>query len=164
MIETSLSMTQAVVASVAAETQFYGERSLETGGFFVAPVGSESVTGVALAGETGIVRHRRLFQITERALDRLFTYAATQDLWLPAQFHSHERMAFMSETDMQHGLRVEGFISTIIPEFAAPPLDVHAWGWWQFHAGEWRACMPPTLASGAVDFVVVFDEDGVHDA
>src|SRR5260370_41241526 len=118
MIETSLLTSADAVASIIREVRSYGEHALETGGFLFANTGSEALTGVAMAGEAGITRRRRLFQITERALDRLFTFADDRGLWIPVQFHSHEMAAFMSRTDSEHGLRVQGFVSTIITEFA----------------------------------------------
>ena len=163
MIEISLSAPNSAVATVIRETSSYGGRLLETGGFLFSPVDSNTLTGVALAGNTGIIRHRQLFQISERALDRLFTFADDRGFWIPVQFHSHEKAAFMSKTDARDGLRVEGFTSTVIPEFAAPTNDVRSWGWWQFRGGDWHRCTPVTTYAGEIDLVVVFDEDGVHE-
>jgi hypothetical protein len=163
MIETSLFTSADAVAAVIRETRSYGERSLETGGFLIAESGTDTLTGVAMAGDAGITRRRRLFQISERALDRLFTFADDQGLWIPVQFHSHERAAFMSETDAEHGLRVEGFVSTIIPEFAAPPDDVCSWRWWEFQQGDWHACSPARIVAAELDLAIVFDEDGIRE-
>ena len=72
-----------------------------------------------LAGCTGIVRAKDHFQISERALDRLFTYADAHRFWLPVQFHSHQFGTAMSRTDARHGLCVEGFVSAIVPRTVA---------------------------------------------
>jgi hypothetical protein len=148
---------------LAEETRAYGARDLETGGFLLAPTGSDYVSGVALAGTSGIVHEPFLFQISERALDRLFTFADDQQLWIPIQFHSHRFGAHMSRTDAEHGLRVEGFVNTIIPGFAEPSEDVSQWSWWQFRDGAWQAYPPIVVNGSAPAQVILFDEDGVRE-
>jgi len=162
MSELDLTVSLGVVDAVVAETATYGIRRLETGGFLMALVGQEEVVSLAVAGNVGIVRRHNLFQISERALDRLFNYAGDEGLWLPVQFHSHDYgPPEMSIADQNHGLRVEGFVSTILPDFARPPSDLAAWGWWQFSQGSWRPSPPARLIAGAVPTIVTFDEDGV---
>jgi hypothetical protein len=150
-----------VIVAVVDETARYGSTRLETGGFLFAQRGSEEICGAAMAGDSGILRRHNVFQISERALDRLFTYASDNDLWLPIQFHSHEFGAGMSETDALHGLRAEGFISTILPGFACPTASLTAWGWWQFLSGDWRICPAAIEVAGGPDLLVTFDEGGV---
>ncbi|HUF84619.1 MAG TPA: hypothetical protein VMQ81_08530, partial [Acidimicrobiia bacterium] len=87
-------------------------------------------------------------------------YANEHDLWIPAQYHSHGLGAFMSECDLEHGLSVEGFTSTIVPFFANPPGDPRAWGWWRFD-GDWSPIAAPLRGHGEVARVT-FDEDGVR--
>ncbi len=121
------------VTAVVDETAAFGVRDLETGGFLLVPRSSSADGGspvavIALAGDTGIVRDRRLFQISERALDRIFAFADDHDLWIPAQFHSHKVDAFLSRADQRHGLCVEEFISAVIPTYASPPRDLARWG------------------------------------
>lgn len=156
-------MALSVVDAVVNETRAYGARNLETGGFLTATTNSDDITGVAVAGTTGIERRADLFQISERALDRLFSYADEKGLWMPVQFHSHHFGAGMSLTDALHGLRVEGFISTILPRFANPPDEVSQWGWWQFTDGEWLSFPPISIDRQEPGPVVVFDEDGVRE-
>jgi hypothetical protein len=151
-----------VIAAVVAETARYGSAQLETGGFLIAQSGTEDVCGAAMAGDAGILRRHNAFQISERALDRLFTYASENDLWLPIQFHTHEFGSGMSETDALHGLRTEGFISAILPRFASPTTDLAEWGWWQFLSGGWRTCLPALEVPGGPDMLVTFDEVGVR--
>jgi len=160
----TLAIPSGAVDVLARETRSYGVRLLETGGFLFTETDHTTQRGVALAGTRGIVRRRRLFQISARALDRLFTFADDRGLWIPVQFHSHEMSAVMSETDDAHGLRAEGFVSAIIPSFAAPPADVSRWGWWQFQHGGWHQRAPITVHPAAVDLVVTFDEDGVRES
>jgi hypothetical protein len=95
------------------------------------------------------------------ALDRLFDFADQRSYRIPAQFHSHATAAFLSHTDQQLGLRVKGFTSTVIPDFANPTSKVAAWGWWRFFSEDWDACQPPRIEGGDVE-IVVFDEVGVR--
>jgi hypothetical protein len=154
------------VTAIVDETAAFGVRDLETGGFLLVPRvssadGGSPVAVIALAGDAGIVRDRGLFQIGERALDRIFVFADHHDLWIPAQFHSHKVDAFLSWTDRRHGLCVEEFISTVIPAYASPPRDLARWGWWQFAPGAWRHTDPGRVTDGTVE-VVRFDEAGVR--
>jgi hypothetical protein len=151
----------AAAARIIEEVTAFGRRSLETGGFLLAPRGSAALSVVAFAGKAGIVRCRDLFQISERALSRLFEFADDHDLYAPVQFHSHRRGPFLSRTDKEHGLRAEGFISAVVPTYAGPPRSVTAWGWWSFQEGNWVAVRPPALLAGEIT-AVEFDEDGLR--
>jgi hypothetical protein len=157
-----LSFPEGAIPLIAADVRSYGERSLETGGFLLTPVGGEVVSVVALAGERGIVRHRELFQISERALDRIFTHADDHELHIPVQFHSHRLGAFLSWTDASHGLCVADFVSVVIPGYREPTCDVQQWGWWQFGDRRWKPIAAPRVTPGTTSFVR-FDEDGVRD-
>jgi hypothetical protein len=162
VIANDLILSEAATTAIAADVTRYGAEHVETGGFLLAPRDADTISTVALAGTAGIVRQRDLFQVSERALDRLFAQADEHDLWIPAQFHSHGLEAFMSPTDINHGLSVEGFISMIVPHYAAPPIDRSAWGWWRYD-DSWTAIAPPKTSLGAVS-VITFDEDGARDA
>ena len=153
-----LSLSPAATHIVLEDVARFGAASVETGGFLLAPRGEDRISIVALAGTHGIERHRRLFQISELALDRLFGYADDHDLWIPAQYHSHQRDAFMSPTDTDHGLCVEGFVSAIVPFYASPPRDPARWGWWDYERG-WRRIAPPDGSTATVAFIM-FDERG----
>lgn len=159
MIANELALPRSAAATVVAEVARFGTVRVETGGFLLAPRDSDAVTIVALAGTVGIVRRRDLFQISDLALDRVFSYADEHDLWIPAQFHSHGMAAFMSECDVEHGLSVAGFVTTIVPYFAAPPADPAGWGWWRYQ-GEWTPISPPRTTTAHVT-VICFDEDNV---
>jgi hypothetical protein len=154
------------VTAIVGETTAFGVRDLETGGFLLVPRATSADEGspvavIALARDAGIVRDRGLFQISERALDRIFAFADHRDLWMPAQFHSHKVGAFLSRADRRHGLCVEEFISAVIPAYASPPRDLARWGWWQFASGAWRHTDPGRVTDGTVE-VVWFDEGGVR--
>jgi len=147
--------------AIAAEVRRYGALDVETGGFLLAPEGTGSVCTVAFAGTSGITRRRLQLQISEIALDKLFAFASEQGCWVPSQFHSHAGEAFLSWTDREHGLRVPGFTSAVVPDFADPPASPDAWTWWLFSQGEWH----PVDCPRAVDRdlrQVTFDEDGVR--
>ncbi|MGO8862081.1 MAG: hypothetical protein ACLQRH_15140 [Acidimicrobiales bacterium] len=162
MTTLELTVSSGVVDAVAAETRTYGSLRLETGGFLMAEAGHDEICSVAMAGDAGILRRHNLFQISERALDRLFNFAGDEGLWLPVQFHSHEFGAGMSVADAQHGFRAEGFVSTILPRFAQPPADPAVWGWWQFLGGSWRPCSTPAVIPGDARATLTFDEGGVR--
>lgn len=162
MIANELALPSSAAATVVADVARFGTVRVETGGFLLAPRDSDAVTVVALAGGAGIVRRRDLFQISDLALDRLFAHADKHDLWIPAQFHSHGLGAFMSECDVEHGLSVAGFVTTIVPYFSAPPADPADWGWWHYD-GEWAPIAAPR-ATTAPATVIRFDEDGVGEA
>lgn len=148
-------------AVIAEEICRYGRQGVETGGFLLAPAGASSISVVAFAGEAGVTRRRLMFQVSELALDQLFEFVADRGYWIPGQFHSHFARAFLSVTDQEHGLRVNGFASAVVPNFADPPASVTAWSWWRFGSGGWVAASAPHTADGDVE-VVIFDEDGVR--
>jgi proteasome lid subunit RPN8/RPN11 len=147
---------------IIEEVRTFGLRHLETGGFFMMARNTATVSIVACAGDVGIVRRDNLFQISERALDRLFTFADEGGLWAPVQFHSHPGRAFLSRADKEHGLCAEGFISVVIPTFGDPPRDITHWGWWRFDGGRWVTATP--ASTGPCDVRTVwFDEDGFRE-
>ena len=148
------------ISLLIADVTRFGALAVETGGFLLAPRGDEAIALVALAGTAGIVRQLDLFQVTDLALDRLFAYAEEHGLWIPVQFHSHGLAAVMSTADLEHGLCVEGFVSTIVPYFVAPPTDPSKWGWWRYENG-WTPIDPPQLSAAPAQ-TVTFDEDGVR--
>src|ERR1035437_6884361 len=152
-------LSNGVRACVVDFVRGLGARGVETGGFLLASRGSDTATVVAIAGTTGVIRHRDFFQISDLALDALFAYADQNDLWIPAQFHSHCRVAELSLCDIKHGLSVEDFVSTIVPFFAEPPAAVAAWGWWRYDGG-WRGVPAPAVTSEVSALTVTFDENG----
>lgn len=162
MISNDVILPQAAAKAVIADVALLGREGLETGGFLLAPRGSEQVSIVARCATAGIVRRAGLFQVSERALDRLFEYADQHELWIPVQFHSHKLAALLSPCDVEHGLSVEGFVTTIVPYFRAPSADPARWGWWRYRSG-WTPARAPETSPGP-SRVIVFDEEGVHDA
>jgi hypothetical protein len=160
MTENEVTLPNAAVAAVVHDVAHYGAGNVETGGFLLARRGNDTISIVALAGDVGVTRRRDLFQVSELALDRLFAHADESDLWIPAQFHSHGGAAFMSACDVDHGLSVQGFVTTIVPYFASPPEDAARWGWWRFD-GVWTPLAPPSTSDARVR-VIAFAEDGVH--
>lgn len=149
-------------ARIAAEVRRYGALDVETGGFMLAPAPEPMrVSIVALAGERGVTRRWGLFRVSGRAIDRLFAWADEQGMRIPAQFHSHKLGAFLSPTDQRDGFNVKDFISAVVPQYADPPADPTAWGWWLFDGEAWIATAPPAVSAQGAP-VVVFDEDGVR--
>jgi len=157
-----LAVPAAAGLAIADEVRRYGALDVETGGFLLAPEGTGSVCTVALAGTSGIIRRHLQLQISELALDQLFAYAGERGCWVPAQFHSHAGEALLSRTDREHGLRVPGFVSAVIPGFADPSTNLDIWTWWRFDQGDWHPADSPS--TGGCDLrQVIFDEDGVRD-
>jgi hypothetical protein len=147
---------------LTAEVARYGAIDLETGGFLLAPASDPMrVSGLAMAGEQGIVRRRGIFHVSGVAIDRLFGWADRERLRIPAQFHSHGTEAFLSETDRRDGFNVTDFISTVVPHYVKPPTDPGTWGWWIYTGNDWIDLRPPIAVAGALQ-IVVFDEDGVR--
>ena len=162
MTESLLSISKDAVTQVVNEIRAFGRNALETGGFLLAPRDVPWVTVVAFAGARGIVRRRDLFEISERALDRLFVFADESELWAPIQFHSHRLGKFLSRTDREHGLRSEGFVSVVVPKYDDPPTSMEAWGWWRFRSGAWTTSPSCAVAEAAIR-IIEFDEAGVRD-
>ena len=105
MGEVSLGMPSAAALAIAEEIRRFGRQSLETGGFLLAPEGTDRVTFVALAGDTGIERSWGLFEISAIALDRLFGFASSED---PGSRRSSIRTVLA--TNSQGWTGSEGFV------------------------------------------------------
>jgi hypothetical protein len=147
---------------VIAEVERYGALACETGGFLLTTAGTpERLAIAALADERGIDRRRGLFEVSGRAIERLFAWAGERELAIRAQVHSHGRRAFLSRTDVEHGFTVEGFTTAVVPWFAAPPADPARWGWWRCAGGDWLTADAPAVIEAAAE-IVHFDEDGVR--
>jgi hypothetical protein len=150
------------VNAIAHDVMHFGKSDVETGGFLIARRSDAYViTTVAVAGETGISRHPRMFRISAKAIDVLFARSDEYGYHIPAQFHSHGATAFLSDTDRRDGFNVTGFISCVVPSYLDPPRDHTRWGWWEFQGQMWMATSPPTVGTNAVK-LIVFDEDGVR--
>jgi hypothetical protein len=158
-----LTMPDACASAIAAEVRRFGQETLETGGFLLAPVGTTKVSLVAFAGDSGILRRWGLFQIHEIAVGRLFDFAENQGLWIPAQFHSHMFDDELSRTDREYGTSVQGFVSAVVPEYLEPPTDPARWGWWAFDSHRWLRVAAPSVTESGTE-VVMFDRDGIHGA
>lgn len=156
-----IKIPSAAARIVTAEVAAWGGRGAETGGFLLCRQDEKRVEKVALTGARGIRRAPDQFVLSGRALSMLFTYAEECELSIWAQFHSHGRAAFLSHTDLTHGFSVEGFVTTVIPYFAAPPEHPKEWGWWIYEK-EWRETKAPRLADGPTG-LIRFDEEGVRE-
>lgn len=158
----ALVITEQAVARLLADVRLHGGRPTEAGAFLLAPAGeSERLELVALAGERGIHRARDLLKVSGSAIERLFSWAADRDLMIRAQVHSHRRTAYLSPTDLRGGFSVDGFVTCVIPHYAAPPAEPERWGWWEYGAGRWTTRAAPTAVAGDAE-VVHFDAGGVH--
>ena len=158
-----LRLAEDLISAITEDVRAYGTQRVETGGFLLAPKDDPGlITTLALAGSAGITRQRGLFGVSGIALDRLFTWADERGSRIPAQFHSHRGRAFLSPTDLAHGLSVRGFVTCIVPFWDDPPNDPTHWGWWRFDGRNWRDEVAPELDAGRGLDVVTFDEDGLR--
>lgn len=156
-----LRMPETAGAIILAEVSRFGRKHMETGGFLLTSRKSHRVVAVAAAGKKGISRGPFQFRISGEAVDVIFTHAEENGFHIPVQWHSHGRDCELSETDRRHGFAVEGFVSTVIPDFRHPPRHPADWGWWTFSNAEWCGSESPMPAEGQVD-LITFDEDGVR--
>lgn len=159
-----LHIPRGTLDALAAHVRRYGQDDLESGGFLLTQPGEPRTLMLALAGTAGIVRGPGLFIITAPALDRLFTHAERHGLQARAMIHSHPEEAFLSPTDRRYSLRIRGFLNAVVPDYATPPDDPAAWGWWR-HEHDWIPCPPaqavpdtPTPAR-----TVTFDAEGIRE-
>lgn len=153
-------ITNTATGAMLAECRRFGAQRVETGGFILVDRGDAVATTVAVAGEEGILRDPRLFDISGAANDKLQDWAIDQDSIISVQWHTHRFEAYMSETDLTCGINLPGMITAIIPEFESPPESPEDWGWWIFTDGSWRRIDPPLSVEGEVA-LVRFDEGGV---
>lgn len=158
----SLVLPAGAVDPVLREIRRHGLADRETGVLLLTGQSDMDVLAVAVAGTTGIVRGPGLFTVSAVAYDRLFTFAEERSYRTRAMIHSHPEEAFLSRTDSLYSLRVPGFVSAVVPTYAAPPADPAAWGWWRFDR-DWVPCSSPVV-DGLLPPVltVLFDEEGVR--
>jgi hypothetical protein len=162
--------TRAIPAELAAslheDVARHGALDVETGMFLLAR-DEQEVACLALAGKRGITRRRDRFAASGKALARLFRYAAEQELTVVAQIHSHSGHAFLSPVDLRHGFAVEGFLTSVVPNYRHAPRDPAAWGWWQYTGGSWQPSAAYRIDDSANSAaqtsasVISFDEDGI---
>ncbi len=151
------------VDPVLQEIRRHGLACRETGALLLTGQSDMRVLGVAVAGPAGIVRGPGLFTVSAVAYDRLFTFAEERSYRVRAMIHSHPEDAFLSRTDRLYSLRVPGFVSGVVPTYAAPPVDPASWGWWRFEQ-DWVPCAAPIVDPGQSPVsTVMFDEEGVRE-
>ncbi len=146
---------------IAHDVTRWGTQGLETGGFLLRPRRGLSLPDVvALAGVSGVRREIDQFTLSGVCIDLLSEWADDNKYRIAAQVHSHLAGAFLSPIDRVGGLRVEGFITSVVPNFATPDPSPTSWGWWTFSDGDWRPRPVPELSDADV-LTLVFDESGV---
>jgi hypothetical protein len=160
---TGPAITQAAVAAVVADVARYGAAGVETSGFLLVPRSDPTMTAVAaMAGAAGITRCPDQLIISGAAVDVLSEWADNHDLRVAVQFHSHAAAAFLSPIDRRGGIRIDGFISTVLPTFHAPPAATARWGWFVFADGDWNPRPALATVAGGIQ-TIRFDEDGIGD-
>ncbi len=162
MSKGGIAVPQRAVDTIIDEVRRYGERDLETGGFFLVQEGAlDTVTGIAVAGEKGIERGWGFFRISATAIDVLFGWADERGLRIPAQFHSHGLGSGLSRIDRREGFNVRGFVSCVVPRYEDPPREIGGWGWWLFTGEGWVVTEAGSVVPGEVE-TVTFDEKGIR--
>lgn len=157
----SFSISSELLKPLQEHVRGYGLVDAEAGGFLLGSYGDASATVLALAEGVGVERSRGGFRVSGKAIDRLFAFAEDKELRVWAQVHSHPHGSFLSIIDETDGFRVAGFLSGVIPDFAAPPREPASWGWWTFEDGVWQAGPSPSMVERP-GRVVTFDEMGVR--
>lgn len=158
----SLILPAGAVDPVLREIRHHGLADQETGALLLTGPSDMNVLVVAVARTTGIVRGPGLFTVSAVAYDRLFSFAEERSYRTRAMIHSHPEEAFLSRTDRLYSLRVPGFVSAVVPTYAAPPTDPASWGWWRFDR-DWVPCSAPVVDDALPPVLtMLFDEEGVR--
>jgi hypothetical protein len=146
---------------VAHDVSRWGAQGVETGAFLLRPLRGLSLPDVvALAGANGVRREIDRFTLSGGCIDLLSEWAEDRRYRIAAQVHSHSAGAFLSPIDRVGGLRAEGFITSVVPNFTAPNPSPTSWGWWTFSGGDWRPRPVPEVTKADV-LTLVFDDSGV---
>lgn len=158
---TDLTITRDTVTRLSEHIYLHGARNVETGGFLLSEARQpDNLCGLALAGRVGIRRAPDLFEVSGSAIERLFSWAAENDLRIRAQAHSHREGAFLSPTDLRYGFSVAGFITSVVPFYRAPSHEPRDWGWWRYQSDTWVVQKSPRVIGGSTS-VVIFDAQGI---
>lgn len=157
----TFSIAETILDPLHDHVRQYGGDDAEAGGFLLGAYDDATATVLALADGVGVERSRGLFRVSGTAMEQLFAFADDENLRVWAQVHSHPRGSFLSLTDETDGFRVAGFLSGVIPHYAAPPREPATWGWWTFRDGAWQPAETPGVANRP-SRIITFDEEGVR--
>lgn len=150
-------LTRAVQQNVLG----WGEVDRETGAFLLTRRDGDTVDMIAWPLLIGVVRERGQFAVSGSALSKLFEWCGERQLQITALLHSHKHEAFLSPVDLKYGFAVEGFLSTIVPDYANPSANPAGWGWWRFNHDAWIETTPLSIAADRGFQGVCFDERGM---
>jgi proteasome lid subunit RPN8/RPN11 len=150
------------VAPLTSHVRGHGTAGVETGAILLAPIGTETITTIALAGTNGVVRRQDLFVMNMRVIDAIFSYAEQLGLQARVHLHSHRGGAFLSDTDRAGGIRVPGFIAAVLPTYRNPPSDPKRWGWWSFSGTDWNSRSPAELVRDLPTTIITADAEGIR--
>lgn len=153
------------VAAITAAVRDHGRQCVETGAYLLAcQDGPLHMCVAAVTGTSGVQRSARLLRVSAAANAELYLWAARERFTIVAYVHSHLAGAFLSRTDCEESLNIEGFVSAVVPDFANPHEDPGGWGWWRFLNGGWVEIDAPRVGSLTTDSrIMVFDEEGVRE-
>lgn len=148
-----------MTAAIQEHVRAWGEIDRETGAFLLKTYDSE-VDMIGWPLVAGVVRNRGQFAVSGIALAQLFEWCSDQELQIAALLHSHKYEAFLSPVDLEYGFAAEGFLSTIVPDYATPSANPAEWGWWSFHDDTWNEVAPLEVVDRTFKGIS-FDEGGV---
>jgi hypothetical protein len=160
---TDLSLPGGLPGRIATEARAAGRHPLETGGFILAPSQGGTDVVLALSGQADIQRQKNLFHVGTMAIAALFDWTEEHGLTVAAQWHTHRRGAFLSDTDIAYGFNVPGFVTSVVPNYETASDNPADWGWWQFQADEWVPIPHPTVTRGSFS-VITFEARHVRNA
>lgn len=87
--------------------------------FGVATDEASQVTHVVLPSGPGLTTHPLFLNLSMRAMVRLTAFADEHDLVWLGQIHSHpKQMLWLSEVDVEMGVKVQNYLSVVCPFYA----------------------------------------------
>jgi hypothetical protein len=89
------------------------------------------VTHLFVPTGPGVRKHAFYVRVSDRVIASLANLVDPPHLVLIGQVHTHKFEAFHSETDDASSLDTRGYLSVVIPRFAADPPEL--WREWAFH-------------------------------
>lgn len=157
---TPLTLPAGMPAAIADVARAAGASRVETGGFIIGSSETSHGSVLALTGQADIERREHLFRVGGLALARLFDWTEECELSVLAQWHTHRYEAFLSRTDLEHGLNVPGFHTTVVPDYEQASPDPSRWGWWTYNGVAWASAPAPVLVETAFQ-TVTFEKGSV---
>lgn len=137
---------QPVMDDTAAYLKRYGARRSEGLAYWAGSVGANGEVNVQTLI---LVNHQPQgagVHVTREEARKLVRALAEFDLKLLAQVHSHPGEAFHSHGDDEHATSFhEGFVSAVVPRYAAADTGLYDWAIHEYRDGEFVMVPPPEV-------------------